>query len=211
MNPNIRAALDKALAPSLWDLGNQVLYNLCRRHPLHNDRATVVAKIWLIGRAYSAAIERRPVSQGSNDNFYVRTVARAMANSKVDSWIAEVSDLKPSEPTSLEAMLETHARLTRLFESISGVAKRSLASKYLHFHVPRLFYLYDSRAVKALRRFSPSLDRVGDLGEGLADAAYRAFCMKCRQLQKDILNRFHVSLSPRRLDNLLLNVHAKGL
>ena len=39
--------------------GNQVLYQMCRDHPGHTDTDVISGKMWLIGRAYSAAIERR--------------------------------------------------------------------------------------------------------------------------------------------------------
>ena len=51
--------IDHALEPSPWDLGNQVLYSLCLDHPYHTDGAAIIAKFWLIGRSYAAAIERR--------------------------------------------------------------------------------------------------------------------------------------------------------
>jgi hypothetical protein len=51
--------VDYALAPSIWDLGNQVLYSLCQDHPGHDHGDAIVAKVWLIGRSYAAAIERR--------------------------------------------------------------------------------------------------------------------------------------------------------
>jgi hypothetical protein len=50
--------VDYALAPSIWDLGNQVLYSLCQAHPRHDHSDAIVAKVWLIGRSYAAAIER---------------------------------------------------------------------------------------------------------------------------------------------------------
>lgn len=52
------AFVEKALADSAWDMGNQVLYDLCRRHPGHSEPGEILAKIWLIGRSYAAAIER---------------------------------------------------------------------------------------------------------------------------------------------------------
>lgn len=42
-----------------WDLGNQVLYDVCRQNPDHTDEQAIIAKILLIGRTYAAAIERR--------------------------------------------------------------------------------------------------------------------------------------------------------
>lgn len=56
-----------------WCIGNQVLYDLCRRYPRHAVDAEIVAKVWLIGRAYSASIERgrgkAAGSELSNDRF----------------------------------------------------------------------------------------------------------------------------------------------
>ena len=43
----------------VWDLGNKVLYDLCSSYPYHKTDEEIIAKIWLIGRSYAAAIERR--------------------------------------------------------------------------------------------------------------------------------------------------------
>lgn len=42
-----------------WGGVDDVLYELCREHPGHADRRTATAKLALIGRAYSAGLERR--------------------------------------------------------------------------------------------------------------------------------------------------------
>ena len=42
-----------------WGGVDDVLRELCRRHPGHTDRRSVTAKVVLIGRAYSAGLERR--------------------------------------------------------------------------------------------------------------------------------------------------------
>jgi len=39
-------------------LGNTVLYDLCKSYPRHDEEDVIASKIWLIGRAYAAAIER---------------------------------------------------------------------------------------------------------------------------------------------------------
>lgn len=48
-----------AKSQSYWDLGNKVLYDLCRKYPRHEGYPEIIAKIWIIGRSYAAAIERR--------------------------------------------------------------------------------------------------------------------------------------------------------
>lgn len=45
--------------PSYWDVGNSVLYDMCRKYPNHGKEDEIIAKVWLIGCSYSAAIERR--------------------------------------------------------------------------------------------------------------------------------------------------------
>jgi hypothetical protein len=44
---------------SVWDLGNDILYEMCEKYPGHDEDNEIIAKIWLIGRSYAAAIERR--------------------------------------------------------------------------------------------------------------------------------------------------------
>lgn len=62
----------QAMGTTPWDLGNQVLYDLCRQYPGHTDEQAVIAKIWLIGRTYAAAIERRwTKSELTGDRFYL--------------------------------------------------------------------------------------------------------------------------------------------
>ena len=39
--------------------GNKILYDMCATKPRHDDIDIIVGKIWLIGRSYSAAIERK--------------------------------------------------------------------------------------------------------------------------------------------------------
>jgi len=42
-----------------WKFGNDILYKLCQDFPKHDTSSQIVGKIWLIGRSYAAAIERR--------------------------------------------------------------------------------------------------------------------------------------------------------
>ncbi len=83
-NPIARDDVDYALSPSPWDLGNQVLYSLCQDHPKHDRGHEIIAKVWLIGRSYAAAIERRKNAKDSSDDFYETTVVEKMKKSPVD-------------------------------------------------------------------------------------------------------------------------------
>lgn len=195
----------EAMVPSPWSVGNEVLYELCRSRPTHSDKKNVIAKIWLIGRSYAAAIERRKNKSDENDDFYENIVAPEITASSIDEWINKAKRcVKPCDD-SLETLLRVHYDTTELFSKISDLKKRSLASKYLHFHVPHLFYIYDTRAVGALRLLSDVVCRAGKQAMP-ADNEYRKFAVKCMALHKFIKNEYDMDLSPRELDNLLMQV-----
>jgi hypothetical protein len=132
----------------VWDLGNKVLYDLCSSYPYHKTDEEIIAKIWLIGRSYAAAIERRKnkASNSEGDKFYEEIVVPKIKYSEVDKWFAIIRE-NPIPGVAIEI----HGKLTKLFSDISGLDKRSLASKYLHFHFEDSFFIYDSRAVNAIR------------------------------------------------------------
>ncbi|PWB79057.1 MAG: hypothetical protein C3F08_07580 [Candidatus Methylomirabilota bacterium] len=200
-----RSLVDAARSPSPWDFGNEILYELCRKHPFHRDIPTVIAKIWLIGRSYAAAIERRKKKDVENDAFYVDVVAPAVIKSKIDTWIEKVSQHEPTNSRTLDLIVSTHAEVTSLFNRISGLGKRSLASKYLHFHRPNHFYIYDTRAIEGMRKLSPLVGRASSRGN-VGDNEYRKFAEKCARLQASIKRDLGISLNPRQIDKLLLAV-----
>ena len=130
-----------------------MLYDLCSAHPTHDEVEYIASKIWLIGRAYAAAIERRRECRNiGNDAFYERNVAWFIKSRRIDRWISKAAWHQSISSESLPDILDVHCTLTALFKEISGSDKRSLASKYLHFHFPALFFIYDTRAVWALRQ-----------------------------------------------------------
>jgi hypothetical protein len=200
--------IQRAISPSPWDLGNQVLYDLCSSYPLHTSVPQVIAKVWLIGRAYAAAIERRRNKTDENDDFYVNKVGPGLCASGIDSWLKSLRVPVESTAISLLPTLRVHANVTALFRQISGLEKRSLASKYLHFHAPSHFYIYDARAVLAMQKLRSIVGRTAasDIG---ADNEYRKFAQKCQRLQQSVLERHSVALTPRQVDNLLLALYAE--
>ena len=204
-----RSQIEAATKRTPWHLSNEVLYSLCQKHPRHSEVEAVVAKVLMIGRVYAAAIERRKSKGEENDNFYISTVAPKIINSPIDQWIEEAKRVDPATPEGRQVMLRVHALTTNLFHAISGQEKRSLASKYLHFHVPELFFIYDTRAVKGISAVSSVVGRA-PRHSGSADHEYQKFAGKCSRLKQHCATAFGVHLSPRQIDNLLLLLYESG-
>lgn len=199
--------VDQAKGSHDWDLGNTILYDMCKANPLHADVPCVIAKVWLIGRSYAAAIERGRKKKGQSDEFYVQVVGPTIVDSEIDSWIGSAKRCKGVSRSSIDVTLDVHHRTTKLLKKISSVGKRSLASKYLHFHVPEMFYLFDTRALKALRTLSSYIGSVSDTRKP-CDEKYGKFARRCLALQERVEADHSEHLSPRQLDNLLLQLHS---
>ena len=193
--------IQEATSQASWDFGNQVLYNMCTANPYHNQIDVIIGKIWLIGRTYAAAIERRRTSgEASGDAFYETVVAPRIRESEIDVWFDAIRN---GNPDDLGLHLEVHARVMKLFTEISGLEKRSLASKYLHFHFPQRFYIYDSRAYKVICELTePVGKRIPSLGDH--DDVYARFFIRCRNLGQQLDAQLGRSLSIREFDKVLL-------
>jgi hypothetical protein len=199
------AMIEKATACSVWDKGNKVLYDMCSKYPSHKEDDEIIAKIWLIGRSYAAAIERRKQqSEHSGDAYYIEHVAPMIRTSKIDQLLEPLKNYKEIADHNFEEILAIHFYVTDLFNRISGLDKRSLASKYLHFHHPMLFFIYDSRAYSGIRKYSSIIGRGIQATDVLADNEYRKFSVKCLALRSYIREQFGEDLKPREIDNLLL-------
>jgi hypothetical protein len=200
-----KQAIEDALKKNrVWDLGNKVLYDLCSGHPHHKTDEEIIAKVWLIGRTYAAAIERRKIktADSEGDFFYEKIVAPNIKNSEIDEWFEEIR----KTPTP-EVAVKVHRNLTNLFLEISGLDKRSLASKYLHFHFKDLFFIYDARAVRAIANITERSQKVlVNVADREADSAYKSFFQKCLWLQNDLKSLLGKKPSPREIDKIFLFV-----
>lgn len=205
------ADIQYALNPNPWDLGNDVLYRLCKEHPNHKTEQEIIAKIWLIGRSYAAAIERRKtkIKGESSDNFYESTVVDSIKGSEIDKRLAALPPYPTNPQPIINDVLQLQQYVTNLFTKMTGLEKRSLASKYLHFHRPDLFFIYDSRARTGISAVTPRMIPRIINGAEPANKEYLMFCNRCLWLQNDIRQKFGKELKPRELDRILLRVFAR--
>ncbi len=192
---------------NMWDFGNQILYDMCQKAPLHINEEEVISKVWLIGRSYAAAIERGAKSAYKGDEFYKHVVGKKIKSigKELDKRISFFSEQEQVTKNLLGKIAETHNYLTKVFYDISGMDNRSLASKYLHFHVPNVFYIYDSRAIASVTNLN-TLDRnlKKDLLKLDSDLVYVDFLAKVYPLNEKIYKEYGVWLKPREIDALLL-------
>ena len=190
-----------------WVFANQFLYNLCAENPRHNDVDIIVGKLWIIGRCYAAAIERRRTNTDFKGDFYYDIVAPKMLSigSELDERIAEINQFQLITEQNIDLVLNTHAFLMRAFFEITDLEKRSLASKYLHFHCPAMFFIYDSLASEEIgRRVKLDRQRAMKHYSSDCDRWYADFCIRSLELCEFINDNYGAVLSPRELDNLLL-------
>lgn len=196
-----------------WIIGNQALYDLCRKYPEHKVTAEIVAKVWLIGRAYSASIERgrgnAESSELSNDRFYSEAVPEALRTCGLDEKLKAIANLDEDDEAGVALILKAHACLVQTFHDLTNKAKRSLASKYLHFHLPNFFFIYDSRALSSIRALG--IRRHAIKAPRGADREYSQFVGLAIGLRHHVLSEFGEKLSPRQLDRLLLATFASRL
>lgn len=201
---NTKELLNLTSRGAIWNLGNKMLYRLCQDYPDHKSPEVITAKIWLIGRSYAAAIERGRKKEQEVDSFYESRVVPKIQMSHLDQHLDEVRQFSEISFESIPIILKTHKYLTDLFAKISGQEKRSLASKYLHFHCPSLFFLYDSRAVRGARALCPRFR--ADMPTDTVDAEYANFFLRVVHLRNKIQKNERRLLSTREMDNILLNV-----
>lgn len=187
----MESVVDYLQDESFW--GNQVLYDMCSERPLHIDRDTVYSKIWIIGRAYSATIERKAKS-----GFDVWDVVDALIESKIDSKISELNTIERPTNDNLEILLDAHNYLSEIFLKTTGLKKRSLASKYLHFHSPKSVFIFDSIANREVRK---AVDIKRFTIPKNFDIPYAEFCVRCIHYRDTALEKNLGGLvTPRRLD-----------
>ncbi len=214
---------------SKWDLANSIIYDMCQKYHTHTDEREIIAKIWIIGRTYAAAIERRKNKKDndmSSEDFYFDQVAPIFRKNDNGKKLDEKIDLLKNQsvtPDNIEEIILLHGFLVKLFSEITQLNKRSLASKYLHFHLPKLFYIYDSRAKEAcnktikdngieyrtlLKQTKNNLDKITNEFslDCYYDKEYLDFYIKNYCIQRNVEDEELLLNFPRIIDNYYLKI-----
>ncbi len=178
--------------------GNKVLYRMCQEQPLHDSIDVIQGKLWLIGRSYAASIERK-----AGKNFKIKHAAEIIKNSKLDERIKTIADIDRLDNNNLSMILGVHSYFVKLLKEATGVEKRSLASKYLHFHAPKSVLIYDSIVNTNLR--SELKGKRFTVIKGF-DKPYTSFALRAIAYRDDYEAIHGSVLTPRQLDIYLYNL-----
>jgi len=191
-------------------IGNKILYDMCKKYPYHKDESEIIAKVWLIGRSYATSIERNRNNKNVSDDFYSDIVApQFKENNAFDNLLLRVRNLDGLNENKISIVLETHKRITNFIRKITRDDKRSFVSKYLHFHFPGLFFIYDSRVAGVInsvfRRIGCSQKDVDRFVRQLTeyDEAYAKFFIKCFYFWK-FCKLGGMLLNLRQIDSFLI-------
>ena len=206
----VKRAVDyycKEIASSTkWVLANSILYDLCDKYHFHNNPDEIVTKIWLIGRSYAAAIERNKKAKNNSGEYYYSTVSPVIIQhgKEIDSMIEKLNSIERITLDNIQTLLSAQGFLTRVFFSITDQEKRSLASKYLHFHSPQSVFIYDSVAHKTLGKLVKGNLQSSDFDGDSVDIEYAKYCIRALKLRDYIQAKYNLDLSMRQIDSLLL-------
>lgn len=201
-----REKIIKAIKQKDGEFGNGILYKMCQENPCHNNSDVVASKIWLIGRAYGAAIERVKEKKYINDDFYKEKVGPNLTDPALDDRLENLRKIKRITKENAGEILSTHKYLQKKIYDITGMEKRSLCSKYLHFHFPALFFIYDSRVASALQKLYPgSLKGFDNVLSGKVDKVYVTFFCKALVFKNKVEEKLKLEMTPRQIDNFLIN------
>ena len=205
--------VEKAKSREGFDIGNDVLYQMCEKYPSHTNEEEIIGKIWLIGRSYAAAIERaiKPISYTEHVGPIIKKYGI-----ELDAQLSHIKKHSPSEPEYLQSMLKTHKFFTDVLYEITAQNKRSLASKYLHFHARNHFYIYDSIVVQNIGAYelTSCREKKEELTKKLTsneyDEYYLDYIVKAHKLNELLAAQNNGELlTLRALDTLLSEILSK--
>ncbi len=196
-----------------WDHGNKLLYSLCRNENFfHRKSEIIIAKSWIIGRSYAASLERQKKIKSSTDNFYRSKVVSKLKNPRLDFLLRKLKEKNRLTLPIIPQVLHLHYYLMNKLGKITKKNVRSFSSKYLHFHLPNLFFLYDSRSKERINKIVKEIpDDLKMFHETeKIDKEYSKFFIKAFEFKRIIFEKYKVQLSPRHLDNVLLYTKRKN-
>lgn len=194
-----------------FDVLNSMLYEAVSAQPSNSDKAQIIGKLMLIGRTYSASVERRKTRGHIKDERQALEViieaAEAIAESKCAAMLASIGMDDRLTIDRLPEVVAIHLELCRALAKANNRENSSLASKYLHFHRPEFFPIVDSYVREG---WSWVMEELGQTYKGWRVFGkvnrYGDWCCRVLDLRKLIENGHEGAVSLRQVDNYLLSI-----
>jgi len=189
---------------TMWQIWNDVLYEMCQRYPKHKRKKEIAAKVGLIGRSYMSGIERHSKKTifGIIEFFHKH-------GSEIDDLFASLRSLKePLTIEKLQLIVAVHGKFLSILRKMTRDRNtlRSFAAKYMHFHCSAV-PIFDNIANNVIKQrgWYPLTDaRIPRFAKPrYADDIYHDFCVRFFSLYCD-LKRSGFKVDVRRLDHYLL-------
>jgi hypothetical protein len=203
----IRETLNKK---RIWDLSDSVLYDMCRDHPSHTDPQEIIMKTLIIGRVYSVQLERnKRENRPLGDEFYEKEVITTFRDMGLDDRLSKLRS-KDFTPEVFTEVFQVHKFLMNTILKITDMDKRSFCSKYLHFHFPNLFFLYDSRLRQSVSILKGEISKEQReqflLNTSEVDIEYVKFFLKCFNLKNELETFLNRPLTIREFDTVMIEL-----
>ncbi len=139
-------------------------------------------------------------------------VAPAFQKSKIDEYLQKLKLHSQLTENNIIEILKVHSYLIKIIRDLTDDNKRSFSSKYLHFHLPNLFFIYDERAIQAISKLKIKFQYKYKtiINSENVDKEYASFFYKCWYLMKYVKEKYNKELTPRHLDNILMKIVEKN-
>jgi len=193
-----------------FDILNLMLYEAVAANPSNTEPAEIIGKLILIGRTYSASVERRKTSGEAEERQALEVViaaAEAIAKSRCGQLLNELDVELRLTTELLPKAVTIHRELCDALQLANNRENSSLASKYLHFHRPNFFPIVDSYVREGWSYIMEELEcsyrgwRVfGKVSR------YQDWCLRILALRDMVEKETRAPVTLRRLDNYLLSI-----
>jgi len=197
----------RAQQPVRLHAGDKILLNMCKDNPEHSDAGVIASKIWIIGRAYSASLERHMHEKVDSTEAFLLAGAELQGRD-IDEHLDSARTQNLTFRTAPSYALRVHKIVLEKLRKIARRDARPFCSKYLHFHNENLFPIFDSRAWKAIKKIAPHGSTLPAIDcDFEPDSEYADFAKRIVWLQWKVELEFGVYMSLRQIDHLLLNIY----
>ncbi|WP_125862909.1 hypothetical protein [Pseudomonas defluvii] len=194
-----------------FDVLNSMLYEAVAAQPSNSDKAQIIGKLMLIGRTYSASVERRKTRGHIKDERQALEViieaSEYIAESRCAAMLASIGMSDRLTRDRLPEVVAIHLECCRALSKANNRENSSLASKYLHFHRPEFFPIVDSYVREG---WSWVMDELGQTYRGWRVFGkvdrYGDWCTRVLDLRELIENLHEGAVSLRQIDNYLLSI-----